>query len=209
RWKRYRGGRACDLWVDAEGSGQFRRLVRLDGNVARPMWVGERIFFVSDPEGIGNLYSVLPSGEDLQRHTQRTDYFVRFPSSDGRRIAYHAGADLFVYHPSTGGDRRVEVDYRSPRTHLQRKFVETAKYLEGYALHTEGHSLAVTARGKCFVMGNWEGAVAQQNGASDNGGHVRRRLAEWLNDGRRLVTVTDAGEGDVLEVHDASAVTEP
>src|SRR5204862_279826 len=83
--------------------------VRLDGNVARPMWVGERIFFVSDHEGVGNLYSCLPSGDELTRHTHRTDYFVRYPSTDGTRVAYHAGADLYVYDPRTDEDARDEV----------------------------------------------------------------------------------------------------
>ena len=36
RWKRYRGGRAGAIWVDAEGSGTFRRL-DLAGNVTTPM----------------------------------------------------------------------------------------------------------------------------------------------------------------------------
>jgi tricorn protease len=209
RWKRYRGGRAGDLWVDSEGAGEFRRLVRLDGNVARPMWVGDRIFFVSDHEGIGNLYSCAPSGDDLRRHTHRTDYFVRFPSTDGARVAYHAGADLYVYDPAADTDRRVDVEYRSPRAHRQRKFVDAAKYLEDYAPHPEGHSLAIGARGKSFVMGNWEGPVAQTGSAAEPGEPVRFRLTRWLGDGRRVVTVKDTGECELLEVHDTASGAAP
>jgi tricorn protease len=210
RWKRYRGGTAGDIWVDAEGNGEFRRLIRLNGNLARPMWVGERIFFLSDHEGFGNLYSCLPNGEDLRRHTHRSDYYVRFPNTDGERIVYHAGGDLYVYDPQTDENRRVEVAYHSPRAQRQRKFVDAARYLESYAPHPQGHSLALNARGKSFTMGNWEGAVTQQGDAPiPSRVPVRYRLTRWLNDGQRVVTVTDADGDETLEIHDAAQGSEP
>jgi tricorn protease len=194
RWKRYRGGTAGDLWIDPTGAGNFRRLIELKGNPSRPMWIGARIYFLSDHEGVGNLYSCTPTGKDLQKHTHHEDFYVRHPATDGRRIVYHAGADLFVYD---GGSRKLEIEYDSPRTQRNRKFVGAAKHLESFAPHPQGHLLALTARGKCFTMGNWEGPVTQ-HGHDDT---VRYRLARWLNDGQRIVVVSDAGGEETLEIH--------
>lgn len=205
RWKRYRGGLTGDLWIDPDGSGEWRRLLQLAGNVARPVWVGERIYFVSDHEGIGNLYSCLPTGEDLRRHTHHTEYYVRHPATDGTRIVYHAGADLFIYDPALETTQPINVEFHSPRVQRKRKFVEATRYLQGYDIHPEGHSVALICRGKPFSMANWEGAVLHHGDADS----VRYRLLAWLNDGKRLVMVSDADGEEELEIHYADASAEP
>lgn len=197
RWKRYRGGRTGDVWIDPDGTGEWRRLIALPGNIAIPLWVGERIYFVSDHEGVGNLYSCLPTGEDLQRHTWHREYYARFPSTDGQRIVYHAGADLYLFDPATNTSRNIEVELHSPRTQRKRRFIDPARFLQSVALHPEGHALAAVVRGKPFTFGNWEGAVLQHG----DPGAVRYRLADWLPDGRRIVVVSDAAGEETLEIH--------
>ena len=56
--------------------------------------------------------------------------------------------------------------------------------------------MAFTSRGKAFAMSNWEGAAIQHGAAQG----VRYRLVEWLNDGQRLVMISDATGEEALEI---------
>ena len=108
-WKRYRGGTAAKLWWDADGSGGFVRLLAgIDAQLETPMQVGERLAFLSDHEGWGNLYSVDRTGGDLRRHTD------------------HGGPDapaFYVRHASTDGDAgRVRVGGRAVDRRLARRW---------------------------------------------------------------------------------------
>jgi tricorn protease len=194
RWKRYRGGTAGTLWIDAAGSGEFQPLIELKGNLASPMWIGERIYFLSDHEGVGNLVSCQPDGGGLQPHTRHADYYARNAASDGKRIVYHAGADLYLYDPASGKGEKIPVEFHSPQTQRSRKFVDPARYMETASLHPKGQALAVMARGKLFSFANWEGAVLQHGSPQDaHGNGIRYRLPVWLNDGKRLLAVSDEG----------------
>jgi tricorn protease len=196
RWKRYRGGTAGYLWVDASGSGDFKRLPDFNTNIGRPCWVGERIYFVSDHEGIGNVYSFLPTGEDLRRHTNQTEFYARGLATDGKRLVYHAGGDLYLLDPDATEGRRLHVELTGTRTHRARKFVPAGQYLDSFAPHPEGHALAVTTRGKAFTFGNWDGSVLQ-HGAADG---TRYRLLTWLHGGKRLAAIADDGTEPRLAV---------
>ena len=205
RWKRYRGGTAGQLWVDANSRGTFRPLIKLKGNLANPMWIRDRIYFLSDHEGIGNLYSCHPNGKGLRRHTHHEDYYARNAATDGKTIVYHAGADLYAFNVSRNKSTLVKVEYHSPRVQRNRKFVNTSKYMQSAELHPKGQALALTSRGKLFTFANWEGAVTQHG--ETNG--VRYRLPVWLNEGERVVAITDAEGEEQFVIFRADLSKEP
>ncbi len=206
RWKRYRGGMAGQLWVDPNGQGEFHPLINLKGNLINPMVIGERIYFLSDHDGTGNIYSCLADGSDLRRHTDHQDFYARNAASDGQRIVYHAGADLYLFDPASGEDRQIAVQFFSPQTQRERKYVDPERYLNSYDLHPRGHALAVSARSLAYTFTNWEGAVYQHGDAASG---VRYRLPAWLNDGLRLLALTDEGGEEAFVILTADGSRPP
>ncbi|MCC7328325.1 MAG: PDZ domain-containing protein [Burkholderiales bacterium] len=187
RWKRYRGGTAGHLWIDATGDGQFRRMSELQGNITSPMWVGERVYFLSDGDGVGNLHSCRPDGSDRQRHTDHDDYYARHAQTDGKRIVYQCGAQIWCFDPATTTTKVIPIRVPAHRTQAARRFVPAAEFLGDFDVHPAGHSLAVDVRGKLFTFGLWDGAV-RQHGLADG---ARHRHAQWLADASTLVAISD------------------
>ena len=205
RWKRYRGGTAGEIWVDTTGEGTFARLPVPDGNPCWPMWIGERICFLSDHEGIGNLYSCAPDGSDLQRLTQEAEYYARFPSTDGTRIVYSAGGEIGCYDVAAGEPRRIAIETHSPAPQTVRRFEAASESLEHFAPHPDGTRLAFVSRGQPFTMPLFEGAVLHHG----RGSRARARLTEWLHDGKRFVCVTDVNGYEQIAIHRADVADEP
>lgn len=198
RWKRYKGGTAGVFWIDRKGKGKFEKfLQKINGNLASPLWFGNRIYFISDHEGIGRLYSCDADGKNVTRLSSNTEYYARNATGDGKSIVYHCGAEIYIYDITTGMERKVEIEYYSPQIQKQRKFVDPGKYLEYYNISPDGGSVTITSRGKSFYFSNWEGPVYQ---AGKSHG-VRYRLTQWLHDNESIVTVSDDTGKESIEVH--------
>lgn len=200
-WKRYRGGLTGDLWIDSEGDQNWRRLIQVEGNVAQPLWIGERIYFISDHAGVANIYSTTPHGKDLRQHSFHTRYYVRNISSDGKSIVYQCGGDLYRLELASQKDERIQIDFYSSQSQKKRRFVDPARHIQSFALHPKGKSSALITRGKTFSFSNWEGAVLQHD-AQHNG---RSRLVNWLHDGKRLVFINDSSGEEHLTIAHADA----
>lgn len=183
--KRYRGGTAGHLWIDADGDGTYRRMSELPGNIERPQLIGDRVYFTSDYQGYGNVYSSRWDGSDLRRHTDHTEFYARKLASDGHRLTYHSGGQLYVLDPHEDEPQAIDVRVRSTESRKARRFVDPVRYLHDSALSPQGSHLAFLTRGKLFTMGAWTGPVTQL-GEIDGTAY---RLPTWMAGGESLVAV--------------------
>ncbi|MEV0320472.1 S41 family peptidase [Streptomyces sp. NPDC050659] len=208
-WKRYRGGTAGKLWIRRGGESDEDRFVRvheeLDGNIEYPLWVGERIAFLSDHEGVGALYSSLPDGSDLRRHTGVDGFYARHAATDGTRVVYTSAGQLWLLDDLVDAEpRRVDIRLGGQRTDLQPYPVSAARWFGSAAPDHTGRGSAVSVRGGVHWVTHREGparALAVEHG-------VRARLPRTFRvDGEEhVVWVTDAEGDDALQFAPATGL---
>ncbi|MBD1541618.1 peptidase S41 [Arthrobacter sp. IA7] len=190
-WKRYRGGTAGKLWIDADGNGEFERLLpELDGNLADPMWVDGRIAFLSDHEGYGNLYSVLPGGGDLRRHTDHEDFYVRHASTDGKRVIFESAGELWLLHNLGSEAVRLEITLGSASQGRRPSLLKVSKHLGDVRPDTAGEASAVEAHGTIHWLRHKDGPSRVVEATAG----VRARLPRPLPDGRIAYVADHDGE---------------
>jgi tricorn protease len=197
-WKRYRGGTAGKLWIAPSLEGEYAPLIDLNGNLACPLWVGTRIYFISDHEGIGNLYSCTPNGGDLRLEASHGSFYIRNLTTDGRTIVYHAAGDIHALDIATRTSRKLAIEYHSQRTQRQRRYIKAAKYLEAADLDPKGESCVYTVRGQIHQIRHFDGPDSTRCIPGS-----RYRLARFLSDGRRVIAAVDKDNGEErLEIWD-------
>jgi tricorn protease len=195
-WKRYRGGTAGKLWIDTDGNGEFERLVpELDGNLTDPLWVGGRIAFLSDHEGFGNLYSVLPGGSDLRRHTDHEDFYVRHAATDGQRVIFESAGELWVLHDLDSDAVRLDISLGSASQSRRPGLLKTAKHLGAVVPDESGAASAVEAHGTIHWIRHKDGPSRIVEATPG----VRARLPRPL-DGGRLAYIADHDGEEALYI---------
>ena len=204
-WKRYRGGARGRLWLDGR-----RLLADLEGHLDCPMFVAGRIAFLSDHEGVGNLYSCLPDGSDLRRHTDHAEFYARNAATDGQRIIYQCAGELWLVDDLSpdAAPRPLAVRLGSPRTGRRPHQVPAAGNINGLAVDTTGRASAVCVRGSLYWLTHRDGPART---IADTPG-VRVRMPRMLGTTGQVAYVTDAEGEDAIEIAQlprASGTTAP
>lgn len=198
-WKRYRGGTAGQLWVSTTGlEGTYRRLDRLKGNLSCPVFVGERIYFLSDESGLGRIHSCSLDGTEVIAHqsNETSEFYFRNLTGRGNFLFYQSAGDLFRYDVRTGASERLEIQLMSDRVKGRRKTISAQNGFRNFSLQPQGERILLEFRGKIVQMAHWSGPVCQLGREFAH----RYKLPDWLSCGKRAVAVRDSGLREEVQV---------
>ncbi len=189
---RYQGGTAQNLWR-FDGSSEATPLTAdYAGASADPMFWDGRVYFASDRDGVMNLWSMKPDGEDTVQHTEHEVFGIQSPSLQGGRVVYQHGADIWLHDLAKGEGARLEIALTSDLDQTRENWVNNPmRYLTHAAPSPTGDRAVLTARGQVFVGQTAHGGRFIE--ITRNPG-VRYREARFLDEKTLIALSDESGE---------------
>jgi tricorn protease len=189
-WKRYRGGRAQDVWIYDLRTNKAEQLTNNQYTDNQPVWIGNTIYFTSDREdGKLNVWSYDLGSKQQRKITNHTDYDVLWPSGDKTQLVYEAGGYLYRLDTASSKSERIPIRVYGDFRNTLPYFKNVRDNIEWFYLSPTGARALFVARGDVFSVPAKEGEI--RNLTQTPG--VRERDVTWSPDGRWIAYLSDKG----------------
>jgi tricorn protease len=189
-WKRYKGGQYTDIWLYDFGTKHFSPITDYVGKNAYPMWIGNRMYFVSDrgSNGIANLYTYDFASKKVDQITKYADFDVQMPSTDGKRIVFMQAGYIHVLDATTNTEKKITVDIPSDRWQLSERTINPRDYIQSMAVSNDGRTAVFEARGDIYIVPTDD---SQPPRNLTNTPNSRERFPQLSPDGKRIAFYSD------------------
>ncbi len=210
-WKRYRGGQTTAIWIaDIADSSIQARIPRENSNDFNPMWVGERIYFLSDRNGPVTLFSYDVQSGTVKQLVENDGFDLKSAAASSDAIVFEQFGSLHLLDLKSGHEHLLDIrpaaDFPEVRPHARSvaEIIESTDRVIKARMSPTGDRVAFGLRGEILVAATGKNHIRN---VTRTPGAVERDPA-WSPDGRSIAYFSDEAGEYALHVRDASGAGE-
>jgi len=195
-WKRYRGGQTSPIWIARLSDSAIEKIPRENSNDFNPMWVDDRIFFLSDRKGPVAMYVFDTRKKTVTEAVSNSGLDLKSACAGPGAIAYEQFGSIFLYDLKSGKSHAVDIRVTGDLPEVRPRFVRVANRISSAALSPTGVRAVFEARGEILTVPAEKGDIRNLT----NTPGVHERSPAWSPDGTRIAYFSDESDEYALHV---------
>jgi len=202
--RNYRGGQNRPVWIVDLKTFDLISPPWTDSKDVDPVWLGDTVYFISDRDGMANVWSYDPANKALTQRTRFIDYDVKSLDAGAGTVVFEQAGWLHTLDPKTGKQTQLAITAAGDFPWMMPHFEDVTSRMTNLGISATGKRVVVEARGEIFTIPAEKGDVRNITNSSASA----ERQPAWSPDGQWISYFSDkSGEYKlVIEAQDGLAL---
>ncbi len=205
-WRDYRGGQNTPLIILNLKDFSEELLPNNKETDIHPVWLGDKIYFLSDRDFVSNIWSYNTKTKALEQITQFEGSDVKWLSGKGNTLTFERDGYLSLMDVNSREITKLNISITADFPWAETQWEDVSRSVSAAAISPTGKRAIFEARGEIFTVPAEHGDtrnITQSSGVAD-------REPLWSPDGAKLAWFSDrSGKGYELLIADQDGLSEP
>jgi tricorn protease len=194
-WKQYRGGDTTPIWIATLSNSAVEKVPRNNSNDFNPLWIGDKVYFLSDRNGPTTLFSYDARSKQVKEELKNSGLDFKSAGAGPGGIAIEQFGSLLLFDLKSGKASPVTVRIAGDLPEVRERMVSVSRRLINPDLSPTAARVVFEARGEVLTVPAEKGDAR----GLTNTPAVMERSPAWSPDGRTIAYFSD--EGGEYQLH--------
>ncbi len=203
--RNYRGGQNRPVWIVDLKTFDLVSPPWTDSKDVDPAWLGDTVYFISDRDGLANVWSYDTATKALTQRTKFIDYDVKSLDAGAGVVIFEQAGYLHVLDPKSNKTEQLAINAAGDFPWMMTRSEEVTGRMANMAISPTGKRVVVEARGEIFTIPADKGDIRNITNSSASA----ERQPAWSPDGKWISYFSDKSGEYKLVIESQDGVGTP
>jgi len=205
-WKRYRGGQTEPVWIVDLASLDLTKVPRDNSNDSNPLWIGDKVYFLSDRNGPVTLFSYDTKSKQVEQVIENKGLDFKSASAGPGGIVYEQFGGIHLYDLASHSEHAVDITLHGDLPALEPSLAVIDPHtILNAEISPTGQRAVFEAHGDIFTVPAEKGDARNLTDTSN----AAERDPAWSPDGKSIAYFSDASGEYQLYIRDQDGIKAP
>jgi tricorn protease len=200
-----RGGQNRPVWIVDLKTYDLISPPWTDSKDVDPVWSGESVYFISDRDGVANVWAYDTRTKKLTQATKFSDFDVKTMDSGAGAVVFEQAGYIHELDPKTGREHVVPITATGDFPWMMPRWEDVTNRMTNMGISPTGKRVLVEARGEIFTIPAEKGDVRNLTNSSSSA----ERDPAWSPDGKSISYFSDRSGEYRLYIEGQDGLTPP